>query len=51
MWYKLLRKNKEVKPADAAKLMPVAYFVTVLLIAMGAIVIYADLFKPIQLFN
>jgi len=36
-------------PVDLTKALPVAYAVSVLLIAMSAIVIYADLFKPLTL--
>lgn len=36
---------------DIAKLLPVTYVVAVLLIGMGALLIYADIVKPINLFG
>jgi membrane-associated protease RseP (regulator of RpoE activity) len=35
-------------PVDTAKMMPVAYFVAVLLISMSLIVMAADIFKPVS---
>jgi membrane-associated protease RseP (regulator of RpoE activity) len=39
------------KPVDATKLVPVTFVVVVLLIGMGALLLLADVFNPIQLFN
>lgn len=44
-----LRGWPDPGPADVAKLLPVAYVVAGLLIVMGAIVIFADIVKPITL--
>lgn len=38
------------KPVDLAKLMPLTYVVTIVLLAMGGLLIYADVVKPLQLF-
>jgi membrane-associated protease RseP (regulator of RpoE activity) len=47
-WAKLFRRPPP-KPVDATKLVPVTFVVVVLLIAMGAILILADVFNPISL--
>jgi membrane-associated protease RseP (regulator of RpoE activity) len=44
-----VRGRPDPGPVDVARLLPVAYVVAVLLIAMGVIVIWADLVKPISL--
>lgn len=44
-----VRGKPDPGPVDVARLLPVAYVVAVLLIAMGVIVIWADLVKPISL--
>lgn len=44
-----LRGRPDPGPVDVAKLLPVAYGVAVLLVGMGAIVILADVVKPITL--
>lgn len=44
-----LRGRPDPGPVDMARLMPVAYVVAGLLLAMGAIVIWADLVRPISL--
>jgi membrane-associated protease RseP (regulator of RpoE activity) len=44
-----LRGRPDPGPADVAKLLPVAYVVAGLLVVMGAIVIFADIVKPITL--
>lgn len=44
-----LRGKPDPGPVDMARLMPVAYVVAGLLLAMGAIVIWADLVRPISL--
>ena len=38
-------------PVDATKLVPVTFVVVVLLIGMGALLLLADVFNPIKLFN
>ena len=38
-------------PFDIAKLLPVTYVVAVLLMGMGALLIYADIVKPVNLFG
>lgn len=47
-WAKLFRRPPP-QPVDATKLVPVTFVVVVLLIAMGGILILADLFNPIDL--
>jgi membrane-associated protease RseP (regulator of RpoE activity) len=49
-WARLFRRPPP-KPVDATKLVPVTFVVVVLLIAMGALLLLADVFNPIQLFN
>ena len=44
-----LRGRPDPGPVDVARLLPVAYVVAGVLIAMGVIVIWADLVKPISL--
>lgn len=44
-----VRGRPDPGPVDVARLLPVAYVVAVLLVAMGVIVIWADLVKPISL--
>ncbi len=48
-WAKLFRRPPP-RPADAAKLMPLTFVVVVLLIAMSAILVVADLVNPISFF-
>lgn len=43
-------KLKNVKPVDTVKLLPLTYVVVVAMLLMGGLLIYADIFKPIQLF-
>ncbi|MFP5315404.1 MAG: M50 family metallopeptidase [Actinomycetes bacterium] len=38
-------------PFDMAKLLPVTYVVAILLMGMGALLIYADIVKPVDLFG
>ena len=45
-----IRGKPDPGPVDVARLMPVAYGVAVVLIVMGAIVIFADVVKPLSLF-
>jgi len=47
-WVKLFRRPPP-PPVDATRLVPVTFVVVVLLVAMGAILILADLFNPIDL--
>ena len=47
-WAKVRRKP-DPGPVDVARLLPVAYVVAIALVAVGAIVIFADLVKPITL--
>ena len=49
-WSKLTGRAPP-KPVDATKLVPVTFVVVVLLIAMGAVLILADLVNPISLFG
>jgi hypothetical protein len=44
-----VRRKPDPGPVDVARLMPVAYVVAIGLVAVGAIVIFADLVKPITL--
>lgn len=48
VWAKLTGRP-EPKPADATRLVPITVVVAVLLIAMGALLIIADLVKPMNL--
>ncbi|MGC5222111.1 M50 family metallopeptidase [Micromonospora sp. DT81.3] len=50
VWAKVFRRPPP-KPVDATKLVPVTFVVVVLLIAMGALLLLADIFNPVQLFN
>jgi membrane-associated protease RseP (regulator of RpoE activity) len=43
------RGRPDPGPVDVARLLPVAYVVAIVLVGMGAIVIWADLVKPISL--
>ncbi|UPO77767.1 site-2 protease family protein [Arthrobacter sp. Helios] len=45
-----LFKRPDPGPFDMAKLLPVTYAVAVLLMGMGALLIYADIVKPVSLF-
>ena len=38
-------------PVDIAKLLPLTYVVAVLLMGMGALLIYADIVKPVNIFG
>jgi len=44
-----VRGRPDPGPVDMARLLPVAYVVAGVLVAMGVIVIWADLVKPITL--
>ena len=44
-----LRGRPDPGPVDVARLLPIAYVVAAVLVAMGVIVIWADLVKPISL--
>ncbi|MDO8731608.1 MAG: site-2 protease family protein [Actinomycetota bacterium] len=43
------RGRPDPGPVDVARLLPVAYIVAIALVGMGAVVIWADLIKPISL--
>ncbi|MEH0111370.1 site-2 protease family protein [Tersicoccus sp. MR15.9] len=43
-------KRRDPGPVDIAKLMPVTYVVAGLLLVMGALLIFADIVKPVNLF-
>ncbi|MFT4230764.1 MAG: site-2 protease family protein [Microbacterium sp.] len=47
-WAKLFRRPPP-RPVDATKLVPVTFVVVVLLIAMGAVLIVADLINPVSI--
>ena len=47
-WAKV-RHKPDPGPVDVARLLPVAYVVAIALVAVGAIVIFADLVKPLTL--
>lgn len=49
-WARVFRRPPP-KPVDATRLVPVTFVVVVLLIGMGALLLLADVFNPIQLFN
>ena len=42
------RGRPDPGPVDVARLLPVAYIVAIVLVGMGAVVIWADLVKPIS---
>ncbi|MDP2014066.1 MAG: site-2 protease family protein, partial [Actinomycetota bacterium] len=44
-----IRGRPDPGPVDVARLLPVAYIVAIVLVSMGALVIWADLVKPISL--
>jgi membrane-associated protease RseP (regulator of RpoE activity) len=56
LWEGLKRNGAKIMgkadpgPVDVAKMMPVAYSVALVLITMSAILIYADIVKPVKLF-
>jgi len=47
-WAKLFRRPPP-RPVDATKLVPVTFVVVIALVAMGGVLILADLFNPVQL--
>ncbi|PRA83124.1 RIP metalloprotease [Microbacterium sp. MYb66] len=49
-WAKLFRRPPP-EPVDATKLVPLTVVVAVLLIAMGALLLVADILKPVSLFQ
>ncbi len=49
-WAKLFRRPPPA-PVDATRLVPLTVVVATLLIAMGALLLLADLFNPVQLFG
>lgn len=44
-------KRRDPGPVDIAKLMPLTYVVAVLMLGMGALLIYADIVKPVNIFG
>lgn len=48
-WFAKVRGKPDPGPADVARLLPIAYVTAIVLVAMGVIVIWADLVKPISL--
>ncbi|WP_186759256.1 RIP metalloprotease [Arthrobacter alpinus] len=46
-----LFKKKDPGPFDIAKMLPVTYVAATLLMVMGALLIYADIVKPVNLFG
>ncbi|AIY03839.1 membrane-associated Zn-dependent protease [Arthrobacter sp. PAMC 25486] len=44
-------KRKDPGPFDIAKLLPLTYVAAVVLMVMGALLIYADIVKPVNLFG
>lgn len=44
-------KRKDPGPVDIAKALPLTYVVASLMLVMGAILIYADIVKPVKLFG
>ena len=50
-WFAKLRGKPAPKPVDATKLVPVTFVVVVLLIAMGGLLLVADVFNPVKLFG
>lgn len=50
VWAKIFRRPSP-KPVDATKLVPVTFVVVILLIGMGGLLVVADIFNPVQLFN
>ena len=49
VWAKLFHRPPP-QPVDATKLVPVTFVVVIALIAMGAVLILADIFNPVSLF-
>ncbi|MEJ3403285.1 site-2 protease family protein [Rathayibacter sp. YIM 133350] len=50
-WFAKLRGRRDPGPVDIAKLMPLTFVVVIVLGAMSALLIYADIVKPINLFG
>jgi membrane-associated protease RseP (regulator of RpoE activity) len=46
-----LRRKPDPGPFDTARLMPLTLVVVVLLISMSALLLYADIFKPVSIFG
>src|SRR6185312_8897649 len=44
-------RRRDPGPVDIAKLMPLTYVVAVLMLGMGALLIYADIVKPVNIFG
>lgn len=47
-WLAKVRRRPDPGPVDVARLLPVAYITAIVLVSMGAVVIWADLVKPIS---
>ena len=50
-WFAKLRGKRDPGPVDIAKLMPLTFAVVIILGGMSALLIYADIVKPINLFG
>jgi membrane-associated protease RseP (regulator of RpoE activity) len=46
-----LRQRPDPGPFDTAKLMPLTLVVVILLASMSALLLYADIFKPVSIFG
>ena len=46
-----LFRRPDPGPVDIAKLLPLTYVVAVVLMGMGALLIYADIVKPVNIFG
>lgn len=46
-----IRKRPDPGPFDTAKLMPLTLLVVILLASMSALLLYADIFKPVSIFG
>ena len=46
-----LFKRRDPGPFDIAKLLPITYVVAIVMMGMGALLIYADIVKPVNLFG
>jgi hypothetical protein len=44
-----MRGKPDPGPVDVAKALPLAYGISIVLILMGGLLVWADLFKPITL--
>ena len=44
-----VRRRPDPGPADVARLLPIAYAMSTVLIVMSVLLIYADIVKPVKL--